>query len=107
MFGFGVALHFGISGVGAEQQRAVGRKPRDCGEIHSAAVGGRVVDLEIAGVYDRSDGRCNRYAHRVRYGVADAKELDAEAADIERHMRLDHVQARVSQSAALAKLDGD
>ena len=39
--------------------------------------------------------------------MADAEELDAEAADLEGSVRLDDVQASVAQQAKLSELDGD
>ena len=108
MLGFGVALDFGVGGVGAEQQRAVGGEAGYGGEIHRCAVGGGVVYLEVAGVDDHADGGCDGDAHSVGDGVADAKELYAKvSADSEGDVRLDDVQFGGFELAALAQLDAD
>jgi hypothetical protein len=63
-----------------------------------------MVDLEVPGVDNRSDGRGHRNAHGIRDGVADSEEFDAEAAKPEGRVGLDHIQPGISYEATLAQL---
>ena len=53
------------------------------GQIGRHAVHWRVVDLEVAGMYDQAQRCSDRQAHGVRDAVADAKELHAEGASLD------------------------
>ncbi len=71
----------GVRAVGKQRQHAGRAKFGEPVEIEGLAVERRLVDLEVAGVHDRSDGRVNSHGQAVGNAVRHPQELDAKRAD--------------------------
>ena len=76
-------------------------------QIEVLSVDRRLIDLEIAGVHDRADGRRDRERDAVRHAVRDADELDAERANRDALPRLDGLQPIAGIDAVLFELGLD
>ena len=73
----------GVGGVGQEQADAlVGGDGTDAGQVGEAAVDGREIELEIAGVEDDSLRRVERRGHAMGNRVGHGDELDVERSDL-------------------------
>ena len=78
LFGEGVARHLGVGGVGKQQQNSFGAVAGQESQVYGVPVHGGVVDLEIPGVDDRSQGGGDGQAHGVGNAVADPEPGDLE-----------------------------
>ena len=83
LLGRRVAGDLGVGGVGHEQQDAFVAELGQAREVRDLAHHGRVVELEVAGVYDGAQGRLDGEADGIRDAVSDAEGLDAEDADVD------------------------
>ena len=72
----------GIGGVAQQEQHALVSELPEPLHVCGQAVGGRFVQLEIAGVDHAPDGSFDGECHRIRDGVADGHSLDAERAQL-------------------------
>ena len=92
---------FDVRRVRHQRKQALVAQRRDCGKIGSFAVDGRVINLEVARMQHRADGRCNRHRHRARDGVAYLDELHRESAQMHFVARIDHMKRHVGNLVLL------
>ena len=87
--GFGVAGAVGIGGIGEQQQDAALAVVGQGVQVEQLVIGGRGIDLEIAGVDDDAERRGDGQRHGAHDRVRDVDELDLERADLDDLLGLD------------------
>ena len=82
LFGRGITGTLGVGGIGKQREYALIAQLSKTAQVDHAACHRGVVDLEVAGVDDRTRGGMDRHAHRVGDAVVDMDQLDVKASEL-------------------------
>ena len=90
----GVSRPLRVGGIREHAQHALVPNARDAREVGRLAVDRRLVELEVAGVEDRTDRRAQRQRTSARHRVIDVHELDVDRTERQTVARLDLHEVR-------------
>ena len=102
--GAGKALAIDVGAVGKQRQHARAAELGESMDVEMLAVDRRLIDLEIAGMHDRSRRRMNRQRDAIGHAVRHAQELDLAVADADALARLHGDQPIAGIDAVLFEL---